>query len=78
VIRHRELLERQGIVRLDVQVRGVVDALNDPAREAEARAVLRKRLMPSPAIDPKALLAAAPLAGIDIERQEDAGRPAER
>jgi hypothetical protein len=81
VARHRARLERQGIVRLEVQVRkqgvpllrGVVSALADPAREAETRALLRARFAPPP-VGRKALLAAAPLEGIDLERQEDLGR----
>jgi hypothetical protein len=82
VARHRERLERQGIVRLEVQVRkqdvalvrGVVGALADPAREAEARSLLRERFAPRPPVDLKALLAAAPLEGVDLERQGDTGR----
>jgi hypothetical protein len=82
VARHRARLERQGIVRLEVQVRkedvtlvrGVVQALADPMRKAAARTLLRERFAPSPAVDLKALLAAAPLEGIDLERQDDAGR----
>ena len=62
-------LERRGIVRLEVQVHeqdvplvlGVVGALADPAREAEMRALLRARFALPPSVDPKALLAAAPL-----------------
>jgi hypothetical protein len=85
VARHRERLERQGIVRLEVQVRkpdvpllrSVVAALADPTREAETRALLRERFSPQPAIDLKALLAAAPLEGIDLERQDDLGRTVE-
>ncbi len=85
VARHRTRLEKQGIVRLEVQVRradvplvrGVVGALADPAREVEARELLRERFAPQPPVDLKALLAAAPLDGIDLERQDDFGRPAD-
>lgn len=85
VVRHRERRERQGFVRLEVQVRkadaalvrGVAAALADPKREAETRTLLRERFAPQPAVDLKALLAAAPLEGIDLERQEDFGRDVE-
>ena len=85
VARHRERLERRGIARLEVQaheqdvplVLGVVGALADPAREAETRALLRARFALRPSVDPKALLVAAPLDGIDLERQEDTGRAVE-
>lgn len=85
VARHRERLERRGIVRLEVQVRkedvpllrGVVGALADPAREGEARALLRERFAPRPPVDLKALLASAPLDGIDLERRDDLGRDVE-
>ena len=82
---HRQRRERQGVVRLEVQVRrddvalvrGVVGALADPARETEARALLRERFSPASAPDLKALLASAPLDGVDLERDPDAGRPVE-
>jgi hypothetical protein len=74
--RHRQRREREGIVRLEVQVRrddvalvrGVVGELADPAREVEARALLRERFAPVPQLDLKALLAAAPLEGVELER----------
>jgi hypothetical protein len=83
--RHRQRRERQGIVRLEVQVRrddvalvrGVVGALADPAREAEARALLRERFAPTVPLDLKALLTAAPLDGVDLERDQDTGRAVE-
>ena len=85
VIRHRERLQRQGIVRLEVQVhqddvalvRGVVGALADPGRAAAARALLRDRFAPSPAMDLKTLLASAPLEGVDLERPADVDRAVE-
>jgi len=79
---HRRRLKRQGVVRLEVNVRkddaplvrGVVKALSDPEREAEARALLRERFgMVRPA-GFKALLAAAPLEGIELTRSRDLGR----
>lgn len=77
---HRRRLKRQGVVRLEVNVRkddaplvrGVVEALGDPEREAEARALLRERFVKPTGF--KALLAAAPLEGIDLTRGRDSGR----
>jgi hypothetical protein len=79
---HRRRLKRRGVVRVEVQVRkqdaalvrGVADALSDPAREAEARALLRERFGAGKASGLKALLAAAPLEGIDLTRKRDLGR----
>lgn len=85
LVRHRERLQRRGIVRLEVQVRqddvvlvrGVVAALADPAGAEAARALLRERFAPQPAVDLKTLLASAPLDGIDLERSTDADRAVE-
>lgn len=79
---HRRRLKRQGVVRLEVNVRkddaplvrGVVKALSDPEREAEARALLRERFGAGKPTGFKALLAAAPLEGIDLTRERDFGR----
>ena len=83
VSKHRRRMKRKGMLRLEVQVRkadaplvrGVVGALSDPAREAETRALLRERFVQPPAVGLKALLAAAPLEGIDLDRARDVGRP---
>ena len=82
---HRRRLKRRGIVRIELRVRksdaplvrGVADALADPAREAATRALLREHVSMPPAKGLKALLAAAPLDGIDLTRARDAGRPVE-
>jgi hypothetical protein len=79
---YRRRLKRRGVVRVEVHVRkddaalvrGVVQALSDPAREAEARALLRERFGAAEATGLKALLAAAPLEGIDLAREHDRGR----
>ena len=79
---YRRRLKRRGIVRVEVQVRkddaplvrGVAQALSDPAREAEARALLRERFGSGKTRGLKALLAAAPLEGIDLTRDRDLGR----
>jgi hypothetical protein len=80
---HRKRLRRRGIARLEVRVKQddvalvkrVVEALSDPAREREARALLRDRFGGARGF--KALLASAPLEGIDLERARDFGRDAE-
>ena len=80
--RHRRRLKRQGVVRLEVRVRksdarlvrGIVGALADPGRQREARAWLRERFGEGKAAGLKALLAAAPLEGIDLTRARDFGR----
>jgi hypothetical protein len=78
-------LKRQGVVRVEVHVRkddaalvrGVVKALGDPERETETRALLRERFGAGRAAGLKALLAAAPLEGIDLARGRDIGRDVE-
>jgi hypothetical protein len=79
---YRRRLKRQGVVRLEVHVRksdaalvrGVVKALADPDREVEARAALREQFTRGAAKGLKALLAAAPLEGIELRRARDRGR----
>ncbi len=78
----RQRRQRQGFVRVEVQVRredaglvrDVASALGDPSREAETRAILRERVSQVRAGGLKALLAAAPLDGIDLDRPRDFGR----
>jgi hypothetical protein len=82
---YRRRLKRQGVVRLEVNVRkedaplvrGVVKALGDPEREAEVRSFLRERFGATKPAGLKALLAAAPLEGIDLTRHSDVGRDVE-
>lgn len=79
----RRRQRRQGIVRVEVQVRredaalvrGVAQALADPARAAAARSLLASRFATPAPTGLKVLLAAAPLDGIDLDRQRDLGRP---
>lgn len=79
---YRRRLKRRGVVRLEVRVRkddaplvrGVVKALSDPRREHETRALLREQFGAGKAEGLKALLAAAPLEGIDLSRDRDLGR----
>jgi hypothetical protein len=75
-------MERRGFVRLEVSVRkedaslvrGVASALSDPSRQAEARRFLQQRFIEPSRIDLKALLASAPLDGINLDRKPDSGR----
>jgi hypothetical protein len=77
-------MERQGLVRVEVDVRKedaslvrqVASALSDPSRQAEARLVRRQRFVEPPKARLKALLASAPLDGIDLDRSRDPGRDA--
>lgn len=79
---HRNRMKRQGIVRVEVQVhkedavlvRAVAHALNTPYQAIEARALLRARFSASKAQGLKALLASAPLDGIDMARARNMGR----
>ena len=78
-------MKRRGVVRVEVQVRKedaalvrrVASALIDPEREADARALLRQRFAEPRVKGLKALLATAPLGGIDLERARDTGRTVE-
>jgi hypothetical protein len=82
---YRRRLTQQGVIRLEVHVRkedaplvrGVVKALADPSRESKTRALLREQFGASKASGLKALLAAAPLEGVDLGRERDFGRDIE-
>ncbi|MSP75129.1 MAG: hypothetical protein EXR12_03240 [Rhodospirillaceae bacterium] len=74
--------KRQGVVRVEVQVRRedaalvrrIAHTLLDPARGIEARALLKQQFNEPSIKGLKALLAAAPFDGIDLERIRDTGR----
>jgi hypothetical protein len=78
----RDRQKRKGTVRVEVRVRkedapllrGVARALGDPARETEARSLLQARFGAAGAVGLKALLAAAPLDGVELDRARDPGR----
>jgi hypothetical protein len=80
--KYRRRLKQKGIARLEVRVpkvdvpliREIAKALTDPARAKNARALLGRQLSGKKPTSLKALLAAAPLEGIDIERNRDTGR----
>jgi hypothetical protein len=82
---YRRRLTRRGVIRLEVHVRkddaplvrGIVRALADPNRESETRALLRERFGTGKASGLKALLASAPLEGVDLSRPCDFGRDIE-
>jgi hypothetical protein len=79
---HRARMVRQGFVRVEVNVRKddaglvrrVAAALSDPSRRAEARRLLQQRFGEPPKVSLKALLASAPLDGIDLDRSPAPGR----
>lgn len=80
---HRARRQRQGFVRVEVSVRQedaglvrhIAAALSDPLREAEMRSLLQQGLAETPRASLKALLASAPLDGIELDRSADPGRP---
>jgi hypothetical protein len=82
---HRQRLKRRGVARLEVRVRKediplvkrVVEALGDPERARETRALLRERISAVPAVGLKEWLASAPLEGIELSRDRDMGRDIE-
>jgi len=82
LVSHRARMARRGFVRVEVSVskddaglvRQVAAALSDPARQAGARTLLRQRFAEPPKVSLKALLASAPLDGIDLDRAGDLGR----
>jgi hypothetical protein len=55
-------------------VRRLVKALNDPDQRAEVRALLQQRFGTASSKGLKAVLAAAPLEGIELEPDRDLGR----
>jgi len=85
VATHRARKERHGFVRVEVSVRReaatlvrrAAAALSDPSLSAEARRILRQPFKDRPRASLKALLASAPLEGIDLDRSKDSGRDVE-
>jgi hypothetical protein len=79
---HRARMERRGFVRVEISVRkddaslvrSVAAALSDPSRRSEARRLLQQRFGEPPKVSLKALLASAPLDGIDLDRSAAPGR----
>ena len=85
VSNYRLRRKRQGIERLEVQVqksdvklvRNIVDALGNPESSEETRSLLHERYSGDQSIGLKALIAAAPLDGVDLSRDIDHGRDIE-
>jgi hypothetical protein len=79
---HRARVERQGFVWVEDNVRkedaslvrSAAAALSDPSRQAEVRRLLQQRFVKPSKVGLKALLASAPLDGIDLGRNADPGR----
>jgi hypothetical protein len=82
VAKHRRQMRQKGFVRLELRVRrddaellrGLARALADPLRSDAVRGALRREAGTAPHLDLKALLAMAPLEGIDLDRPIDPGR----
>ena len=82
VAEHRKRLKSRGLVRIELRapeqdtalLREVARALADPEQAAHTRIVLRELFAVHRAGGFKELLAAAPLEGIDLERNRDTGR----
>jgi ATP phosphoribosyltransferase regulatory subunit HisZ len=78
----RKRLKQRGMARLEVNVckddatlvRNVVRALASPEQEQSVRALLREHFGSRQVEGLKALLAAAPLEGINLSRERDFGR----
>lgn len=79
---HRQRQRARGLKRLELQIaaedapllRAVAAALADPARGPEARRVLHDRFGAAHRASLKALLAAAPLDDVPLDRDPDTGR----
>jgi hypothetical protein len=79
---YRHRMKQQGMVRLEVQVRkddapllrDVAIALADPTQGSKLRALLQERFGMAKPVSLKALLASAPLEGIDLTRDLDHDR----
>jgi len=82
---HRRRLKQKGIARVELRVpsgdalllRGVAGALRDPARRDRAREILRSHFGAGARPGLKALLASAPLDGIELERDPAPARDVE-
>jgi hypothetical protein len=82
---YRRRLNRHWIVRLDMNVRSddvalvrvIVRALNDPDQRSKVRSLLQQHFGNIRSKGLKALLAIAPLEGVDLSRACDGGRAIE-
>ena len=80
---HRQRMKCRGVTRVELQtpredaplLREIARVLRgDPEQAARVRAQLARAIHPEPGPGLKQLLAAAPLEGIELTRQRDAGR----
>jgi hypothetical protein len=82
VAEHRKRLKDRGLVRVELRaseqdaalLREIAAALADPEQAAHTRIVLSELFAVHRARNFKEFLAAAPLEGIDLERNRDTGR----
>ncbi len=82
LVAHRLRQRSRGLQRLELQaptadaplLRAIAAALADPAQADSVRAFLRIRFAPAPPRSLKALLEAAPLDDLDLDRSRDTGR----
>ena len=82
VSEHRKRLKQRGLVRIELRapkedaplLRDIAGALADPLQAARTRTALRELSVIQRARGFKELLAAAPLEGVDLERNSDTGR----
>ena len=78
----RKRLRQKGMVRVEIHVqkddavlvKSVARALGDPRTAAQVRTILKARFTKPAQAGLKALLASAPLEGVDLERPRDMGR----
>jgi hypothetical protein len=74
---HKVFPQLRDVERDAALVRGIAPAVADRTREAEVRALLHERFVAAKPTGLKALLAAAPLEGVDLTRERDLGREVE-
>lgn len=82
VAEHRKRLKQRGLVRIELRapkedaglLRDIAKALADPARAVRTRRLLHEHFNPYAGMGFKELLAAAPLEGVDLERDRDTPR----
>jgi hypothetical protein len=82
VAEHRKRLKQRGLARIELRapkedaalLRALAGALADPTRAQQLRLALRRYVNPYAGMNFKELLAAAPLEGVDLERNPDTGR----
>ena len=83
--KHRRRMRKQGMMRIELSIpradaalfRQLAASISDAPSAAETRAFLRRRFPSTAKSTFKDYLAAAPLEGIDLERERDMGRDVE-